>query len=215
MAAPIACSVQSLSVLSPLRHAPSGTSGRGPSLAAIVSVRTIFALILSCLVPLWAADAQDPSHYRSISLPGESVSTLPLPSLMDYARYRPCPPGFENEAIALINRARIRSGAVPLRMEARLEWTAREHTLRMAEQGRMTHDRWKELLRISGFRGTAWAQNVAWNQRTPEEVVDDWLDSDRHRANILEDSFRYTGLSCVIGREGEVWWTQVFGALSE
>lgn len=131
---------------------------------------------------------------------------------MDYASQRPCPQGFEKEALGLMNRKREQSGLAPLRPQAHLEWAAREHTIRMATSGEMTHDGWKEVLRASGFRGVAWAQNVAWNQRTPDEVVGDWFDSSRHRANILRPDFRYTGVSCVLTYDGQVWWTQMFGA---
>ncbi len=58
-------------------------------------------------------------------------------------------------------------------------------------------------LEIQGW----WAcgENIAWGQRSPEEVMGDWMNSEGHRANILNPNF--TGLA--VATDG-AYWVQMF-----
>lgn len=57
------------------------------------------------------------------------------------------------------------------------------------------------------FRGAG--ENIAWGQRTPAEVMDAWMNSDGHRANILNKSFTSIGVSYVVNN-GVGYWVQLF-----
>jgi len=48
-------------------------------------------------------------------------------------------------------------------------------------------------------------ENIAIGQRTPEQVVNDWMNSEGHRKNILNSNFKYIG----VGVDGTAW-TQLF-----
>ena len=53
------------------------------------------------------------------------------------------------------------------------------------------------------------AENVASGPMSAREVVDGWLHSSGHRHNI-EGDFRYTGIGLAFGRDGNIFFTQIF-----
>jgi uncharacterized protein YkwD len=55
---------------------------------------------------------------------------------------------------------------------------------------------------------TPGGENIAWGQRTPDAVMQDWMDSPGHRRNILNCEFTTIG----VGFDPRGYhWTQVFG----
>jgi uncharacterized protein YkwD len=65
-----------------------------------------------------------------------------------------------------------------------------------------------------GYRLRFVGENIASGQSTVEEVMDGWMASDEHRANILSKVFTEAGFGLAIGRNKEgfqVIWVQVFG----
>jgi uncharacterized YkwD family protein len=65
-----------------------------------------------------------------------------------------------------------------------------------------------DMLTQHGIRYTAWGENIAAGQRTPEEVVNAWMNSPGHRANILASHFTKIGVGYV--NNGRPHWTQMF-----
>lgn len=54
-------------------------------------------------------------------------------------------------------------------------------------------------------------ENIAAGQNTPEDVVDSWMNSSGHRANILNPDFTNIGVGCYTASDGWIYWTQLFG----
>lgn len=52
-------------------------------------------------------------------------------------------------------------------------------------------------------------ENIAWGQRTPEQVMEGWMNSPGHRANILRESFTHIGVG-YYQENGVNYWTQMF-----
>ena len=52
-------------------------------------------------------------------------------------------------------------------------------------------------------------ENIAAGQTTPEMVVSDWMDSEKHKENILNPQFSYMGIGYV-KHEGHYYWAQIF-----
>lgn len=57
---------------------------------------------------------------------------------------------------------------------------------------------------------TAAGENIAWRQRSPEEVMNGWMNSSGHRANILNPNFKNIGVAYYVGSNGRTYWTQLF-----
>ncbi|UGT45124.1 CAP domain-containing protein [Nocardia yamanashiensis] len=116
------------------------------------------------------------------------------------------------DVIALTNAARAAAGLPPLTHDPRLSEVARAHSADMIRRGYFAHTSpegaqpWDRTAAAHiDFRGIA--ENIAWGQRSAREVVDGWMNSPGHRANILLPDFTHIG----VGRAGE-HWTQLFGA---
>ncbi|MBM0239775.1 CAP domain-containing protein [Micromonospora sp. ATA32] len=60
-----------------------------------------------------------------------------------------------------------------------------------------------------GYAWRSYGENVAWNQKTPAAVMDAWMNSPGHRANILNCGFTEIGVG--IATSNGPYWTQDFG----
>jgi uncharacterized protein YkwD len=140
--------------------------------------------------------------------PRKTATAPPLRTLSD----------FENEVLRLTNAARVDEGCSALRMDSKLRTAARRHSNDMARFGYMSHTGRDgsgpaQRIRAAGYQITgAWAENIARGYPTPAAVMDGWLNSAGHRANILNCSLRAIGVGAVRSTGGRVYWTQDFGA---
>jgi uncharacterized protein YkwD len=110
--------------------------------------------------------------------------------------------------------------AAPLEMEPMLRCSARLHSLDMFEQGFFEHVNLEGLqpqdrMNAAGFQGSFLGENIAQGQRTPEEVMAAWMESDGHCANIMRSEYTLIGIGYAPGatvRGGRSdFWTQNFG----
>ena len=53
-------------------------------------------------------------------------------------------------------------------------------------------------------------ENIAWGQKSSEEVMKSWMNSSGHRGNIMNKSYKSTGVGCV-EYGGRLYWVQCFG----
>lgn len=58
------------------------------------------------------------------------------------------------------------------------------------------------------FRGAG--ENIAWGQKSPEEVMDAWMNSPGHRANILNEKYTRIGVGHYQNGTGTNYWVQLF-----
>lgn len=114
----------------------------------------------------------------------------------------------------LVNEERAQAGCAPLVIDPRLTEAARTHSREMAVHRFMSHDGFDgstptSRMARTGYRAAASGENVAFGYHSPESVVRAWMASPGHRRNILDCSYRATG----IGRaEPGDYWTQNFGS---
>ncbi|KAJ1969948.1 hypothetical protein IWQ62_000289 [Dispira parvispora] len=117
-----------------------------------------------------------------------------------------------NKMLALVNDARKQSNASPLSYNDALNKDAKHHSQYQSSIGSMTHDDSKgdtmSRLQQDGLQASATGENVAYNQPDVDSVMDSWLNSPGHRANILNPSYTHLGAANVNG-----YWTQVFAGL--
>ena len=64
-----------------------------------------------------------------------------------------------------------------------------------------------DQMRAAGIQYRAAGENIAQGQRTPEQVVNAWMNSPGHRANILNANYTHIGVGFV---ENGYYWTQQF-----
>jgi len=143
---------------------------------------------------------------------------------------------FEQEVLVLTNAARAKGHncdsegnfgpASALSMEPHLRCSARLHSQYMARVGDdFAHTQREtgldpfERMRAAGYSFFAAGENIAVGQSSPTEVVNGWLDSDGHCANIMNPQFTQIGIGYDVGPydsgfgpSGDApYWTQNFG----
>lgn len=143
-------------------------------------------------------------------------STSPLDVLGE------CTDNPRQAVLDLVNDARVEEGLDPLVMDLRLALSAQAHSEDMTRNNFMSHtgsngsspgDRITE----AGYPAASWSENVAAGQPTAEAVVNAWMNSSGHRANILRAASEHVG----IGYDYEAgttyghYWTMNFGATNE
>ncbi|BDS10297.1 CAP domain-containing protein [Aureispira anguillae] len=119
---------------------------------------------------------------------------------------------FEVEILQLINSHRASLNLAILEFHPLIQKASYEHSNNMATSSiPFGHDgfsvRANQLVQM--LKGSAASENVALGQRTANEVVQSWLDSNGHRKNI-EGDFNLTGISVVKNTRGENVFTQIF-----
>ncbi len=128
--------------------------------------------------------------------------------------------GLEQEILRLVNVERQRAGLTPLKHAPALVQPARRHSREMLELKYFSHTspvrehaEFTDRLRLAGVKDYGVAgENLAMRSRTPDlaaMLVQMWMDSPGHRANILEPRFRYLGVG-VHGDDRVVYATQLF-----
>lgn len=116
--------------------------------------------------------------------------------------------------LALVNQERSKVGCSPLTASSSLASLAQDFSEDMAARGFFDHTDpdgrtpW-DRASTAGVRGLA-AENIARGQATAQAVMDSWMNSPGHRANILNCDYRTLGVGVHYGSGGP-WWTQDFG----
>ncbi|MFF4804955.1 CAP domain-containing protein [Streptomyces sp. NPDC001351] len=134
---------------------------------------------------------------------------------------RPLTPGdlarTVSEVVALTNRERAGAGLPPLATDPLLATAAQAHSADMVARAFYSHtspegSRPWDRAAAAGARRRSIGENIACGQRSPAEVVDGWMNSPGHRANILEPDFTHIGIGFAGGGPAGTYWTQLFGA---
>ncbi|AYN42807.1 sigma-70 family RNA polymerase sigma factor [Streptomyces dangxiongensis] len=128
----------------------------------------------------------------------------------------PAPAGTVAQVVALVNKERAAAGCGPVTEDAQLDKAAQGHSDDMAARGFFDHTNPDgagpgERITAAGYRWSTYGENIAQGQQTPQAVMDSWMHSPGHRANILNCSFKNLGVGVHNGSGGP-WWTQDFGA---
>ncbi|MEH1102441.1 CAP domain-containing protein [Micromonospora sp. CPCC 205561] len=123
--------------------------------------------------------------------------------------------GPAREVVNLVNAERAKAGCGALSVDDKLTTAAQRHSQDQADHRKMSHtgsdgsDVGDRLDRV-GYSWRTYGENVAWNQQTPAAVMDAWMNSSGHRANILNCAFTEIGVG--VASSNGPYWTQVFAA---
>lgn len=119
---------------------------------------------------------------------------------------------YEREVVALVNEIRRAEGLNELTLNEKLCAVAREKSADMQRNGYFSHTSPTygspfDMMKSFGITYRTAGENIAMGYPTPAEVVDGWMNSEGHRANILNASFTEIGVGYV---ENGHYWTQMF-----
>jgi uncharacterized protein YkwD len=121
-----------------------------------------------------------------------------------------------DEVVGLTNVERSRAGLRPLSVDPALGAAAQAYSSDMAARAFYSHtspegSRPWDRAAAAGSRMRAIGENIACGQRSPAEVVEGWMNSPGHRANILKPDFTHLGTGFAGGGPAGTYWTQLFG----
>ena len=119
---------------------------------------------------------------------------------------------YEAEVIRLVNEIRRQNGLGELTASAELSHVARLKSQDMHDKGYFDHTSPTygsafDMLRSFGISYRTAGENIAYGYSTPQAVVDAWMNSSGHRANILNASYTQIGVGHV--QDGN-YCTQIF-----
>lgn len=119
---------------------------------------------------------------------------------------------YETEVIRLVNEIRVQNGLKAFETDTELSRVARIKSQDMKDNGYFSHTSPTygspfEMMKKFGISYKTAGENIARGQRTPAQVVEGWMNSEGHRANILNSSYTHIGVGYVA--EGN-YWTQMF-----
>ncbi|MDT0482073.1 MULTISPECIES: CAP domain-containing protein [Streptomyces] len=122
-----------------------------------------------------------------------------------------------DEVVGLTNRERARAGLPPLGVDPVLVRAAQAYSTDMAVRAFYSHTSpegtqpWDRAAAAGSTRRSI-GENIACGQRSAAEVVEGWMNSPGHRANILKPGFTHIGIGFAGGGPAGTYWTQLFGA---
>ncbi len=120
---------------------------------------------------------------------------------------------FAKQVVELVNKERSKAGLNALSIDENIETAAMVRSREIEKS--FSHTRpngssFSTALSESGVKFMGAGENIAWGQRSPEEVMNGWMNSSGHRANILNSSFKKIGVAYYVGANGRTYWTQLF-----
>ncbi|TCO74936.1 spore coat assembly protein SafA/uncharacterized YkwD family protein [Marinisporobacter balticus] len=121
----------------------------------------------------------------------------------------------ENEVIKLVNMERSKNGLQPLTTNWQLSRCARYKSQDMINKNYFAHQSPTygspfKMMESFGLHFSAAGENIAKGQRTPQAVMNAWMNSPGHRSNILSTSFSEIGVGLAKDKSGVCYWTQMF-----
>lgn len=128
---------------------------------------------------------------------------------------------FEAKVLKHTNAFRKENALDPLRADPNLTEAAEDWSREMAKGDFVRHSDVLEQATEHGYDPILLGENIAWGQRTPKEVVEGWIGSPGHRANLLREDFTQIGIGYyrLKDDEGDLnaerYWTQIFGTPSD
>ncbi|SHH01386.1 SafA/ExsA family spore coat assembly protein [Tepidibacter thalassicus] len=146
-------------------------------------------------------------HIKNPSLiyPGDKIT---IPEINDIK-------SIEQEVIRLVNIERSKRGLPLLSHNWELSRVARYKSQDMIDKNYFSHisPTYKspfEMMRNFGIKFSYAGENIAYGQRTAQEVMNSWMNSPGHRKNILSPNYTQIGVGLAIKSNGTKYWTQMF-----
>ena len=127
-----------------------------------------------------------------------------------------------SQTIQLVNAHRAGLGLRQLVLSSTLSASAVWKARHMALYSYMTHnDPAPPVARSTGERmaacgyGASWGENIAYGYTSAQSVVNGWLNSSGHRANIENSNWAAIGSGAAVSASGRIYWAHAFGSVAD
>lgn len=185
---------------------PHHTYGQGTTTYVVQSGDSLWKIAVRYQVGLSEIIAANPQFTNPhLIYPGQKVYVPVLDNVK----------AIENEVVRLTNQQRAKYGLPPLQLDWQLARVARYKSADMRDKNYFSHQSPTygspfTMIKNFGISYRTAGENIAAGQQTPQEVVNDWMKSPGHRANILNKSFTHIGVGYAKGGSYGDYWTQMF-----
>lgn len=120
---------------------------------------------------------------------------------------------YATEILNLVNAERAKVGLSALALDMNITAAANVRAKEIKQS--FSHTRpdgssFSTALKEQGVSYRGSGENIAWGQKSPEQVVNGWMNSDGHRANILNKNFTSMGVGYYQDENGVNYWVQLF-----
>ena len=119
---------------------------------------------------------------------------------------------YVNEVLKLVNEYRASNGLSPVSLDNAISSAANIRAKEIVRSFSHTRPDGRSCftaLSDSGISYNGAGENIAYGQDTPKEVMTAWMNSQGHRANILNGSFTKLGVG-IYSSGGTIYWVQLF-----
>lgn len=153
--------------------------------------------------------------------PGDMLpdNSLPMPELPDNSLPTPDQPSDENQdeavgaVLKLVNEERAKAGLPALTLHAGATRAAQQRAGEIETS--FSHTRpdgsnFTTALTAAGVSYRAAGENIAYGQKSAKQVMQDWMNSAGHRANIMNANYSSIGIGHYKNAAGVDYWTQLF-----
>ncbi len=120
---------------------------------------------------------------------------------------------FARQVADLVNEERAKAGLEAVTVDEKIESAAlvRAKEIELSFSHTRPDGRsFSTVLTENGISFQSSGENIAWGQSSPEEVMNGWMNSSGHRANILNPDFKKIGVGFYQNQAGRKFWTQLF-----
>nr|WP_319487664.1 CAP domain-containing protein [uncultured Caproiciproducens sp.] len=167
---------------------------------------TIGGKTYSC--PNTSSSSNTASKPTSSSSSQGSTSSTPASTGGSYS-------SFQDQVVQLVNQERAANGLKALTVNSSLTKTATLKSEDMAKLNYFDHQSPTygspfDMMKQYGISYRSAGENIAMGQTTPQQVMQGWMNSSGHRANILNSSFTQIGVGIAKNAQGQYIWTQQF-----
>lgn len=120
---------------------------------------------------------------------------------------------FAEQVVELVNQERTKAGLSAVTLDQNIASAALVRAKEIEtsfSHTRPNGSKFSTALTEQGVTFKGAGENIAWGQKSPEAVMQAWMNSEGHRANILNKNFTKIGVGYYQNAAGRNFWTQLF-----
>lgn len=184
---------------------------------------------VACTIAIMALLVTGPTKAQvAVPTDAAATNTVYLPLIVNpSSAQNPTEQEIADEVLKLVNQERAKVGCIPLSLESHLMSAAQSHTEDMAFRNYFSHtgsdgSSSAERATRAGYIWSYVGENIAAGYTTPVTVMQGWMNSPGHRANILNCEYTHIGIGYFYEANdqpipGQSWafyhyWTQALGS---
>ena len=121
----------------------------------------------------------------------------------------------EQQVFELVNKERVARGLPVYKLNTELSRVARYKSQDMIDKKYFSHTSPTygspfDMMQSFGLKFSAAGENIAYGQKTAADVMNSWMNSAGHKANILSEAYTNIGIGVAKTSSGTLYWTQMF-----